>query len=210
MYEYAGDFEVHLTVEAGRALSSFERWCRERGMKCVRIVLARGRRCEQPMATWRRRGTCRSAMIEEAHARAAEARAAGWQVVRVKLETAPGNEDVPATDEEAQRRPEGHYFEHHVKLRRPVGAGREGLLALCQAHGAHLSRNALRLASEGHEERFVTLRTCAVGRASSLLRLDALIEALDGAGEHIEERESEYCVYDTNLALDEGWLSAPS
>jgi hypothetical protein len=79
-------------------------------------------------------------------------------------------------------------------------------MELCLAHEAHLSRNASREPVDGIEERFVTLRSYRVGRSTAEQRLHRLLAALERAGEQVIEVESEYAVYDSNLALDAGWL----
>lgn len=205
--EYRGHFEAHLTVRADDPADAdrFTGWCRDRGLKCVRIVLARGQQADQPMATWRRSATALSAVVAEADRLAADATAAKFAVARVKVEADPRNADVPAADSDAAGHDPANYFEHHVKLRRAPDAPRDALLAVCERHTAHLSRNALRDAG-GAEERFVTQRAYGVGRATAAARLDRLVADLRAAGESVAEVESEYCVYDTNLRLDAGWL----
>lgn len=205
MPEYRGHFEVHLTARtADRAATErFAGWCRGRGLKCVHIVLARGETADQPMATWRRSSTAITAVLIEAHRLAADAIAAGCAVVRLKVEVDPNNADVPVTDDDPP--PPETYFEHHVKLLRPSGAPREALLEVCERHAAHLSRNAFRDGGEV-EERFVTLRHYEIGRVTALARLDQLLADLHALGETVVESESEFCVFDTNLKLDDGWL----
>ncbi len=207
MREYPGHFEVHLTARAGGADAAerFAGWCRGRGLKCVRIVLARGEAADQPMATWRRSSTTLSAVVAEAHRLAGEAAASGHGVVRVKVEADPHNVDVPSEDAEAAGHDERNYFECHVKIRRAPDAPREALLGVCERNGAHLSRNAFRDGG-GVEERFVTQRGYACGLLTAAARLGALMADLDGVGEEVVEHETEYCVYDTNLRLDDGWL----
>ena len=124
-----------------------------------------------------------------------------------QIEAAPENAGVPQTDAQALEESPQNYFEHHVKLLRAVGAPRERLVEVCDRHGAHLSRNALREAAAGREERFVTLRCYLAGRQTSDARRDALIADLKSLGEEILEYESEYSVFDTNLELDAGWLN---
>ena len=206
MHRYRGEFEVHLTVRADGTLDAFRTWCDTERCKCARIVLARGEQVEQPMATWRRDDAELPDVLAEALRRADDLGRAGFAVARVKVEAAPFNEEVPATDEAAALQPPGNYFEHHVKLLRAAGAGREGLLQACHDHGAHLSRNAWREPAGGFEERFVTLRSYRIGRPASEQQLRRLLAALEGAGEQVVEVESEYIVYDSNLALDAGWL----
>lgn len=212
MRDYRGDFEVHVTVRvAGEAaLCAFREWCGQRAFKCVRIVLARGEHPEQPMAAWRRRGTTLPAVIEEAQRDADEAQRAGFVVVRVKVEAAPHNAEVPRHDADAVGHDGRNYFEHHLKLQRDATAPCDALLQTCQRHGAHLSRNAFRQPTQGQEERFVTLRSYGVGSLSSCQQRERLLAALAALGERVIEHESEYCVYDSNLDLDAGWLPATS
>lgn len=207
MREYRGHFEVHLTVRADNptATDRFTDWCRDRGLKCVRIVLARGASADQPMATWRRASTRLSAVVDEANRLAAAATGVGFPITRVKVEADPFSADVPVFDADGSAHNPANYFEHHVKLRRVPGAPREALLAVCERHAAHLSRNAFRDGGEW-EERFVTQRAYGIGRTTALARFDQLLAALRGLGETVVEYESEYCVHDTNLTLDAGWL----
>jgi hypothetical protein len=208
MRDYSGDFEVHVTVLTASEvmLGRFQEWCRKRECKCVRIVLARGAHVEQPMATWQRRDTTLPLVVAEAERCAADMKRVEIPVVRVKVEAAPDNDEVPLQDAEAAAHDPRNYFEHHVKLLRDTTASREVLLQTCEKHGAHLSRNAFRGIAEGQEERFVTLRSYGVGRTSSQGQLQQLLAALEELGEQVVEHESEYCVYDSNLDLDAGWL----
>ena len=206
VFNYRGSFEMHVTVCAPGALDAFRAWCEVERWKCVRIVLARGMHVDQPMATWRRDGTVLPSVLAEATARAKDLDHAGFTVVRMKIEADPSNDEVPATDAAALLQPTCNYFEHHVKLRRAVAAGRGLLLRVCLDHAAHLSRNAWHEPAEGCEERFVTLRLYRMGRSASEQRLHRLLGALEGAGEQIIDVESEYTVHDSNLALDAGWL----
>jgi hypothetical protein len=209
MPEYQGDFEIHLTVQVSDPveLDRFRIWCAGRHCKCVRIVLARGAQVEQPMATWRRGDTNLPAVLVEANHCAAELDRAGLPVVRVKVEADPSNADIPNDEADAAGQAPSNYFEHHIKLLRDRAAPSDQLLQVCVEEGAHLSRNAWREPAEGKEERFVTLRSYRAGRASSLRTLNRLLEALEQLGEQVIEIESEYCVYDSNLELDRGWLS---
>jgi hypothetical protein len=208
MRDYRGEFEVHVTVNTPTqdALDRFREWCRAREFKCVRIELARGAYVDQPMATWRRSGTVLSCVVAEAEQYADEMKSVGFPVVRVKVEAALQNDGIPVQDPDARVHDAGNYFEHHVKLLRATTAPRELLLHACEKFGAHLSRNAFRETANGQEERFVTLRTYAVGRLSSENQLQGLLAVLGEAGEEIIGCESEYCVYDTNLSVDAGWL----
>ncbi|MGW3008136.1 hypothetical protein ACWC9R_04755 [Streptomyces sp. NPDC001219] len=205
---FVGEFEVHLTVRddgdpevAGRLTAH----AAARRMKSVHILLERGEAPSQPMLTLHGTGT-----YEEIRARAAAAadglRAAGFDVLRTKIEATPWTTGVPGTDDEAAALGPAYYFEHHLKLvlarSAPVGA----LLTLAAGHGAHLSRNARRARSDGRVERFVTQRCHRVGLATAGRRLDVLVRELRAVGQRIASVEREFVVHDGNIALDAGWL----
>jgi hypothetical protein len=91
------------------------------------------------------------------------------------------------------------YFEWHGKVRYHQA---EELLALCLQHQAHLSANALRgeLAT-----RFVTLRE--FGSATAFRgRVASFLADLQGQWPLLKQ-EAECCLYDSNRALDTGWLT---
>lgn len=208
MIDYAGEFEVHVTVRAANAeaLDRFRSWCLEHACKCVHIVLARGEHVDQPMATWRRGATTLPKVLVEAQQRTDDLARAAIAVVRVKIEAAADNEGVPQTDVDVADLHSANYFEHHVKLLRNAAAERELLVQTCTERGAHLSRNARRDNIRGQEVRFVTMRCYRVGRATAEQQLKCLLVELTSLGENIIEVESEYTVYDSNMRLDAGWL----
>jgi hypothetical protein len=209
MHEYPGEFEVHMTVglSGQRRLECFQDWCRVHQCKCVHILLARGEHVDQPMATWRRSHASLTVVLAEARHIASELQKASFFVVRVKVEADMLNQNVPQLDEDAIEHPASNYFEHHIKLLRDRAAPCDRLLEVCVERHAHLSRNAWREPDQGKEERFVTSRYYRVGRASSDRQLRQLLGSLNEIDEQVIEVESEYCVYDSNLDLDRGWLT---
>lgn len=197
---FEGDFETHLTVAADRA-GALRRFAAAHGFKCLQIELARGARPLQPMLSWRGRGDL-TQQRERAAAVAAQLRAAGLAPLRIKIEAAPGNRGVPRDDAGAVA---GRYFESHIKLLLPAGADLAALAARLGGHGAHLSRNALRTRADGLDERFATQRSGGgLDRARAGLR--ALLAELDAMGLRRAGVETEYVVYDDNLAVDDGWI----
>ncbi|MET9662585.1 hypothetical protein, partial [Streptomyces sp. NPDC006510] len=178
--EFEGEFETHLTVRfdprAGggtgdaEEAARLEHWAQRNGLKLTRIVLDRGTTPDQPMLSERGRGSL-SRQRTAAALRSAELRAAGFPVVRVKIEAAPWNEDIPRTADEAAALSPDCHFEHHVKL---LLSGEPQLAvarAVAERHGARLSRNARRTTGPGRHERFVTQRCHAVGRPEARARL---------------------------------------
>ncbi|MFE1177449.1 hypothetical protein [Streptomyces sp. NPDC058773] len=207
---FVGEFEVHLTVRddgdpaPARHLADY---AAAHHLKCVHILLDEGEVPSQPMLTLSGAGTFEEVRAQAA-ARADGLRAAGFEVVRTKIEATPWSAGVPGTDEEAVTLGPDYYFEHHLKLVLARSAPTGALRALAVGHGAHLSRNARRLRSDGRAERFVTQRCRLVGLTTAGRRLDALTGALRAAGHRIASVEREFVVHDGNLALDAGWLDA--
>lgn len=182
--------EVHLTL--AHPLDRLADWLALRGAKYLHIELDRGASPSQPMLSFWLPGPLERARTE-VDAIVARLQAEGHAVTRVKLEMAPTAPPVP-----------GGYFEHHVKLllnREPDAE----LIALVLAHGAHLSRNARKRRDDGRHERFVTAREVGE-REMAATRFRALEAALRHAGHTVLEVESEYCVQDSAIVLDAGWL----
>ncbi|MBB1252032.1 hypothetical protein [Streptomyces alkaliterrae] len=203
---FAGDFEIHLTVDGtGDELSGLEDFARAHGLKCAFIVLDRGRTPWQPMITQRAQGTLAEA-ADSAEATAAGLSAAGFRVVRTKVEATPWSDGVPRDDSAARSLPGDQYFEHHVKLLLPADAELAALARLAERHGAHVSRNARRRRDDGPAERFVTQRCRGVGDTTASCRLSDLTAELTAAGWEIISSEREFVVYDSAQALDAGWI----
>ncbi|WEH18246.1 hypothetical protein [Streptomyces sp. VNUA24] len=211
MREFTGEFETHLTVVVGDGPGGEERvrrWAERHRVKYTRIVLDRGAVPDQPMLTVRGEGSL-SALRAAASGWVRRLGAEGFGVVRVKIEAAPWNEDVPLTVAQARALPPGCYFEHHVKLALADDTEVACVRALAERHAAHVSRNARRAGGGGDgrgHERFVTQRCRDVGRPEARRRLDALLDALAAAGFKAVEVEEEFVVHDDGPGLDAGWI----
>lgn len=200
-----GAFEAHVTVKTGSAeVPRFRALCDRLGVKCVLIELPEGDHPAQPMTSTVHRGVMRD-VHEEVHELARELLREGFAVVRTKIEALGNNAEIPETDEAAAEKPAG-YFELHVKLVLPAGAPLDAVRAACEPHGARLSRNANKRRPDGAEERFVTTRVPGLGRARAEERFVALEASLSTLGLPIVARHREYTVYDSDVALDRGWI----
>lgn len=190
-----GTFEAHLTVDAETAerRDAFAALCRELGVKCVLIELARGAHRSQPMTSSHHEGDL-AAIANEVGALHARLVAAGFVVTRVKLEADVTNEGIPVERAGAP----GTYFEFHAKLL--LGdEDLEALRALCIAAGAHLSNNRIEPGA-----RFVTLRVYEAGRDRAQAQFARLVDAL--AGYPIASTKAEFTLHDSRVELDAGWL----
>jgi hypothetical protein len=209
--EVSGELETHISVGVRRPeeIEALRSWGGRHGLKCLHIVLDRGASVSQPMLTRRGRGSLAGELAlasELSRSLAAE----GFTVARVKIEAAPWSQGVPRSEAEARAQPPDRYFEHHVKLLLEADADVSPLARIAEGHGAHLSRNALRVREDGRRERFVTQRCRLVGREEAKRRLDALLTALAPLGYPVLEVEEEFVVYDSNLEVDAGWIAEGS
>ncbi len=201
---FGGAFEAHVTVRCGAdELPRFEATCDALGVKHLRIELAAGVVTAQPMTGSVHRGTLREVQAE-VHDLARALVAAGFEVVRTKIEALQHNADLPVTDAAAAAEP-ARYFEYHLKVVVPPDTPLVALRDAAASAGGRLSRNALRRRADGAEERYVTLRVPGLGRASADARFAALEAAVAALPVKIVRRVREYTVYDSNLALDRGW-----
>lgn len=184
-------YETHVTVRCAdpAELARLEAWSAERELKVTHIVLARGRMASQPMLTLPDR-TGHEALVPSL-------RAAGFDPVRVKVETVPWTTDPPG--------PGGGYFEHHLKLCLPADYDRAALESLVVPHGAHVSWNARRVLPGARHERFVTQRCRGAARRATA-ECDALVAAVAGAGYEILSEEREFVLHDSDLSVDDGWI----
>jgi hypothetical protein len=207
MHDITGEFETHLTLQLDTAVkwASLRQSAERRGLKCVHILLERGDFPSQPMLTRHAAGTLREQMAAADQLRE-ELQAEGFLIQRVKIEAAPANAGVPQTSADTAHEPGDRYFEQHVKLLLPAKVDIASLIEVVERHGAHLSRNALRMRSDGQYERFVTQRCRSMGRREARQQLDILVQALAPMNYSILEVEEEYVVYDSDLGLDAGWL----
>lgn len=207
--KFAGEFETHITVKLQdlNSIDRLQQWGIERNLKFLHILLERGTNISQPMLTRRGRGDFADE-LEIATALAQALTAEDFAVVRIKIEAAPWNQGVPQSDVEAYLHPADRYFEHHIKLL--LQSNRDSpLRELVQRHSAHLSRNALQTRNDGFGQRFVTQRCIGVGRSTAKKQLQILVDSIESLGYHPIDIESEFVVYDSNLALDKGWIHDP-
>jgi hypothetical protein len=204
-----GTFEAHVTIDAPDQpqRQRFETYCADRSVKCVLIELPVGVTRSQPMTATYHRGELADVLVEVA-ALASDLRAQGFIVTRVKLEAVATNEGVPITDDDAKAFPANNYFEFHVKLTLPHGATLDAVQALCAKHNAHLSANARKRDADG-TQRFVTQRIHGCGRARAEEQFDRLYQELLAEGYTLTNILREYSIFDSNTAVDAGWISLP-
>jgi hypothetical protein len=206
--EFTGEFETHITVSFDNHLDEIDRlqqWCIDRDLKFLHILLDRGVSRSQPMLTRRGQGDFDDE-LEIATNLAKSLVVEDFPVIRIKIEAAHWNQGVPTSDAEAIAHHANQYFEHHVKLSIESTADLLPLRELAIGHSAHLSRNALQTRNDGFQERFITQRCMNMGRSKSTKQLQILVDEIESLGYIPIDIEAEFVVYDSNLALDFGWI----
>jgi hypothetical protein len=204
---FSGEFEAHVTVAplgpGGEA--SFRDACAALGVEPVLIELPVGAGPVQPMTASRHAGAFAD-VRREAEAVAARLAGRGFAVRRLNIVASRFAAGVPAPAGEAAALPPNTYFEFHLKLLLDADAPDEtALAALCDAHGAHLSRDTFKRRDDGKQERFVTLRCHGAGHATAQRDADCLAEALATAGYTVAKRVTEFCVFDSDAGVDDDW-----
>ncbi|UOQ71960.1 hypothetical protein [Hymenobacter cellulosilyticus] len=190
-------FEIHLTTGSLSAdqVRAFVRACEALQAKPLLIELARGQHQQQPMLS---KVLLLPDLPAALAAATADAELLGFRqlpVQRVKIEVPADYPYLATPAAGAAFRP---YYEWHGRVPYEQVSS---LLAVCTQHGAHLSRNALKDAAA---TRFVTLRE--FGPATVFRqRLAQLQHALQPEWP-IQKQQAEYCLYDSNSGLDQGWL----
>lgn len=184
-------FEIHLTVEPTPEAASL---CVDMGLEYLCVELSTGRHPSQTMVTTEYDGALDGALRHAADV-AAAFKGRGQRILRTKLECRFGVDG-----------PQAVYLEHHLLLNLDGEEAERRAGEVCSRGGAHLSRTA-RVDSDGRE-RFATLRDTGVAadEQGSLGRAEAFRRSLESSGVHVVKTISERCVFDSNLALDEGWM----
>lgn len=192
-------FEVHLTTHnlSEVQLPSFESFCASIKAKPLVIELSNGAHYRQPMIS--KVFCCKHPDQIYIHVDELTAafKKANYPVRRVKIEV-----PLEIIDQVDPLFPEfgQTYFEWHGKLQ----ADRlDDLRRKCALHQAHLSRNALK--NDPHR-RFVTVRDYEDLEVFKR-RVEKLKTSLEEGHWHFSKEEFEYCIYDSNEALDKGWIN---
>lgn len=141
--------------------------------------------------------------------------AAGFEVVRKKIEAVATNDGVPRTAEDAKRSPGDRYFEFHLLIQPKDGPISNeqvaSLRSIAQKTSLRLERpvplsyNALKPG-----QRFLNLRARGVGLDDAMVHVRALQDHVASTGVlDVVKVISEYICFDDNRALDNGWLEPP-
>lgn len=202
----ANHYETHLTLAmaSSGAFVSIRAWAESNEMKWTHILLDGGLTPSQPMVTFWGSGS----LVEQQQRVASVARGIGIRggtIVRVKIEAALDNDEVPQTDAEVAVN-STNYFEHHVKVLLSSQSNLGVLSRRAVENNARLSQNTVRRRDDGGLERFVTQRVHGRGGMFAKNKLERLLACLSESVFQVIETEAEYVVFDSNLSVDSGWF----
>lgn len=138
---------------------------------------------------------------------------AGFEVVRKKVEAVATNDGVPQNASDAQHSPADRYFEFHLLIHNTSGEPISNdqvvsLRSIAESmrdrlkQPVPLSYNALKPG-----QRFLNLRARGVGLEDAMVPVRDLQQHIKQAGTlDVVKVISEYICFDTNRAIDNGWL----
>ncbi|MFB6455384.1 hypothetical protein ACE38W_08950 [Chitinophaga sp. Hz27] len=189
-------FEVHLTISeiTQERIASFSDCCNRLSARPLLIELSKGACMQQPMLYAVLPTNSYSEVLTQCNSYRESLVANNFPVKRSKIEI-PVDHAFSWIDD-GDYPP---YFEWRGKIDyiKP-----DELMRLCELYNVRLSQNALRNDSEN---RFITLREYS-DEILFQARVKAVRNTLAKGGWALQKQQSEYCIYDTNISLDEGWL----
>ncbi len=189
-------FEIHLTIGTLHTIdeAAFIDCCKALGAKPLLIELSRGTYQQQPMLSIVIYANNFETVLSKANELSRSLKDANFNAKRLKIEVPAFHSELFSEWESAF----DQYFEWHGKINY---AGQK-IDTLCQKHKVHLSVNSLKGAKEF---RFITLREYG-SKALFENRVKGLLHDAQYENLLVHKQQAEYCIYDNNSYLDEGWL----
>lgn len=132
-----------------------------------------------------------------------------FDVIRIKLESLATNEGIPQTDEEAHAIPGDTYFEYHIKLKDvEINVANDNKLKTLSANLTHQLNIKVPFSCNNlpDYQRFLNARTYKLGFKNSYAIVQKIVDTITSNDYIIDRIVSEFIAYDTNKALDQGWL----
>jgi len=206
---YSGPAEVHITVSLENTSiekARFQKACQQQNGKSIWIELESGETINQPMYG-ARLFTSAQEQADEIK-RLVDSFAQDFQVRRVKVEAGPHNQNIPQSSRDALDAPDDCYFEHHVALGLMPNTDLDKLKSDLKNYHGYLSKNAFKTTPEsGKQIRFVTQRFSNIGQPQANIELEKLTTFATRQSINVIQIEREYNIFDSNLHLDQGWMS---
>lgn len=187
-------FEIHITMNdfPKEKLELFVKECENLGAKPLLILLSRGNVVNQPMLSKIIYDKSLNSIHEKIQQFVMSIELFGFVTDRVKIEIPANKHSFFISDKMGFEK----YFEWHGKINYKHS---DRLLIICEEHQAHLSINGLK------NTKFITLREFG-GKVDFDIRINSLINELKMSKYDVISQHHEYCIYDSNVVMDKGWL----
>ncbi|MCC5612051.1 hypothetical protein LC612_36295 [Nostoc sp. CHAB 5834] len=203
-------YELHVTVSNVKNVEEFKQVCSALEVKPLLLDLqTRGEGVIKDLMTSSVFMGRNSEALAEVERIADGLAAAGFSVVRKKIETVPWHPAAPSRTHAKPSMPEGCYFECHF------GISTDGspesfaaLSALAIKEGCHLSKNVFKRKQDGTVVVMATYRTYDGLYEEVQEQVAATRAALHAAGYFVDREIIEFSIYDTRISHDASWLKA--
>jgi hypothetical protein len=196
-------FEIHVTVDPHSDLEVFKSVSNSLGVKPLELINISGRLKMLDLMTSSKMTCDYNQVVARMKEIADTLAAAGLRVVREKIETVPWYESAPSA-ENGLMMFSGQYFETHINVLADE-ADFEVIKEIAKRNYAHLSQNLNKQYDNG---KFVIMVT---QRATTGTYEDFLDECADliadlGSRFEVGKPDTEFAVFDSNIAHDGLWL----
>jgi hypothetical protein len=192
-------YEIHITVKSD-SFYAFKVTCSKlKRVKPILIKLPYGQTPTQLMTSSHIRTDLDGVYREMKH-QIEFLKDDGYEVIRSKIEL-----KIPCKQ---KIDPQPHqYFEFHYKILLPNHLEKLRLMEVTKKLNVHVSRSAFgKPAKGGAFFNFVTLRLFNVTKENAILESKKIHDKLTKKKFEIVSTEKEFAIYDSNTALDTGWI----
>jgi len=190
--------ELHITINklGNNEIESFEEFCHSINAKPIIILLSTGENAQQPMIS--KMITCcnKHELEKEVESIKRQFKSNRYEITRIKMEVAPWD------SKEAKKLfvvDSDNYYEWHGKIRID---SEKYAASLIHNLGGHISRNVLK---SDPNSKFITIRDYGTEEDINY-KIDRLKNGLNQNNVEIIKEELEYCIFDSNVSLDKGWI----
>lgn len=206
-YSDRNPYEIHITVSEPDGIDRYRAVCAELGVKPIVLDLqTRDNAIIKDVMTSSVFLGTNKGVHDEMERITAGLLAAGYNVVRKKIETVPWHPAAPSITRPGGEMPQGCYFECHMSVRmEDLESNRVVLKRLADDMNAHLSRNVFKRHEDGSISIMVTYRRYD-GTSEEFVEEAGKIQGeLVAAGFNTDKLITEFSVYDTNVHHDAMW-----
>ena len=192
------EFEIHITTSdlSEEEVRSFKVFCKSINAKPILIELSKGKQHRQPMISKVVKCNTKSELEKELNWLKNQFEMNDYTITRTKIEIPPWQR---ANAENYYVGQTEKYYEWHCK----VDVDDEELVNnICSIYNGRLSKNRLK---NEENRKFITMRE-SDNETLIGTRIKNLKENLKQNGITIYKEELEYCIYDSNKSLDNGWI----